>query len=146
MEKKKKAVVMEVEEKVGERQICLHHSHISYFGEDFVLVRDVLQKHILLTEQRSWSKRPVGFGTLSHILWMIWRCRASLQMLVEVRHLGIYITEKKSKVSCGKSKSWFSFLQLLCFTHVTLRNFYFEIAFQYQSVLSWHFCFLSRQV
>lgn len=52
MEKKKKAVVMEVEEEVGERQICLH-SHISYFGEDFVLVRDVLQKHILLTEQRS---------------------------------------------------------------------------------------------
>lgn len=41
---------MELEEKEGEKQICLHHSHISYSGEDFVLVRDVLQKHISMTE------------------------------------------------------------------------------------------------
>lgn len=47
----------EVRERRGEMEVCFNH--ISCLEESFVLVRDVLQKHVLVTEQRGYGFQKV---------------------------------------------------------------------------------------
>lgn len=52
---------MKAEGKVGEREVCLNHNHIYPEDSFFFLVRNFLQKPVLVTEQRGHSFQKVQY-------------------------------------------------------------------------------------
>lgn len=50
-------------------EVCLNHNHISYPEESFVPVRDVLQKHVLVTEQRSHGFQKVQYDLEAEVIY-----------------------------------------------------------------------------
>lgn len=54
-------------ERRGEMEVCLNH--ISCPDESFVLVRDVLQKHVLVTEQRGYGFQEVQYDLEAEVIY-----------------------------------------------------------------------------
>lgn len=89
-----------------EVEICLNHNDIiSYTEESFFLVREVLQKHITVTEQRGHGFQKVQYGSEAEVMYAehFWHFWVSMWMLVEVRLPSTSVTWNENKASCGKS-------------------------------------------
>lgn len=50
-------------------EVRLNHSHISYTEESFVPVRDVLRKHVLVTEQRGHGFQKVQYDLQAEVIY-----------------------------------------------------------------------------